>query len=79
MQIDAGNTFRLHAILALRGTWVGRGKSVMLAGTSERCRAMPACLIEDEDGMGARRDVDSDLFEMHAPFPLFGPRCCSGA
>ena len=28
---------------------------------------MPACLIEDEDGKGARRDVESNLFEMHAP------------
>ena len=26
---------------------------------------MPACLIEDQDGMGAGRDVESDLFEVH--------------
>ena len=28
---------------------------------------MPACLIEDQDGMGARRDVECDLFEVHPP------------
>ena len=27
---------------------------------------MPPCLIEQQDGVRARRDVEGDLFEMHA-------------
>ena len=36
-----------------------------VGGHHQCCRGMPPGLIEDQDGMGARRDVESDLFEVH--------------
>lgn len=42
-------------------------------------RSVPSGLIEDDHSMSTGRQVEGDLFEMHAPNLLFGPRCYSGA
>lgn len=37
-----------------------------VGGYFEGCRAMPSGLIEQQHGMCARRDMEGDLFEVHA-------------
>ena len=46
------------------GDFGGRGKMVMLGGMRNLRRHVPACLIDEEDGVGARRDDLGDLGEM---------------
>lgn len=36
-----------------------------VGGHDQFCRAMPSGLIEDQDGMRARRDMEGDFFEVH--------------
>jgi len=44
-----------------------------IVGDDQFGRAMPARLIEQQDGMGTRCDVEGDLLEMHAHGPAVAP------
>lgn len=48
------------------GAFGRQGHERDVGGDRQRCRGMPACLIEDENGVRTRRDVEGDLFEVHA-------------
>ena len=53
------------------GHFAGSGGRVMLVGDDEPCRYMPSGVIEQQHGMGARRDGGGDLGEVQChPFGI---------